>query len=76
MTYLLILGGLALAWKWGFRTVLRRALILLALPVLHVHFLRKAENPLAFQAWTLAVLLVLGIFAARRVYHRIRSVRF
>ena len=75
MTYGLILLFLLLAWKWRLRDLIKRLLILASLPVLHVHFLKKAENPLAFQAWTLAVILVLAILATLRMVRWLRSFR-
>jgi hypothetical protein len=75
MTYLLILGVLALVWFWGFRVVIRRLLVLLGIPILHVHFLRKAEDPLAFQAWTLLVLAALLLWGAVRLFRYLRSLR-
>jgi hypothetical protein len=75
MTYLLILGVLALVWFWGFRVVIRRLLVLLAIPILHVHYLRKAEDPLAFQAWTLLVLAALLLWGAVRLFRYFRSLR-
>jgi hypothetical protein len=75
MTYLLILGVLALVWFWGFRVVIRRLLVLLAIPILHLHYLRKAEDPLAFQAWTLLVLAALLLWGAVRLFRYFRSFR-
>jgi hypothetical protein len=75
MTYLLILGVLALVWFWGFRVVIRRLLVLLAIPIMHVHYLRKAEDPLAFQAWTLLVLAALLLWGAVRLFRYFRSLR-
>ncbi len=75
ITYGLILLFLLLAWKWRLRDLIKRLLILASLPVLHVHFLKKAENPLAFQAWTLTVILVIAILAALRMVRWHRSFR-
>lgn len=75
MTYLLILGVLALVWFWGFRVLIRRVLVLLAIPILHVHYLRKAEDPLAFQAWTLLVIAALLIWGTVRLFRYFRSLR-
>ena len=52
MGYFLVLLLLVLAWKWRIRDLIKGLLILTAIPVLHVHFLNKAENPLVFQART------------------------
>jgi hypothetical protein len=76
MAYVLILSLLLLAWKWRLRDLVKRLLILAALPILHVHFLRKAENPLAFQAWTLVVLCLLAAFGLYRAIRWIRSQQF
>ncbi len=75
MTYGLILLFLLLVWKWRLRDLIKRLLILASLPVLHVHFLKKAENPLVFQAWTLAVILVLAILGTLRMVRWLRSFR-
>jgi hypothetical protein len=72
----MILALLLLAWKWRLRDLVKRGLILVAIPVLHLYFLRRAENPLAFQAWTLAVLcglLALGVYRAVRWFRSLRS---
>lgn len=53
---------LILAWRWRIRDLIKRVLIVLLVPVLHVYFLRRAENPIAFQQWTLVVVGVLFLF--------------
>jgi hypothetical protein len=40
----LVLLLLVLAWKWRIRDLIKGLLILTAIPVLHVHFLNKAEK--------------------------------
>jgi hypothetical protein len=75
MVYLVILVILMLAWKWRLRDLIKRLLILAAIPVLHVHFLKKAENPLAFQAWTLLALAVLAAYGVYRTVRWVRSLR-
>ena len=75
MVYLVILVILMLAWKWRLRDLIKRLLILAAIPVLHVHFLNKAENPLAFQAWTLLALAVLAAYGVYRTVRWVRSLR-
>jgi hypothetical protein len=75
MSYLLILGLLVLIVKWGFRNLLKRALLMVAVPVLHVHYLRQSENPLAFQGWTLVGVAALLLWTGVRVYRYLRSLR-
>ena len=75
MTYGLILLVLLLAWKWRIRDLIKRLLILASLPVLHVHFLKKAENPLAFQAWTLVVICLIAFLGVLRMVRWLRSFR-
>ena len=75
MVYLVILVILMLAWKWRLRDLIKRLLILAAIPVLHVQFLKKAENPLAFQAWTLLALAVLAAYGVYRTVRWVRSLR-
>ena len=75
MIYLVVLVILMLAWKWRLRDLIKRLLILAAIPVLHVHFLKKAENPLAFQAWTLLALAVLAAYGVYRTVRWVRSLR-
>jgi hypothetical protein len=72
MTYLFTLFILFLLWRWRIRDLIKRAIILLSIPVLHMHFLKKAENPLAFQAWTLAGLALLVSVIVYRLVARIR----
>jgi hypothetical protein len=75
MVYLLVLLFLVLAWKWRIRDLIKRLLILAAIPVLHVHFLNKAKNPLVFQAWTLLVLLLLAVYGVYRAVRWVREIR-
>ena len=72
MTYILVLFVLMLLWKWRIRDLIKRALILLSIPFLHMHFLQKAENPLAFQAWSLLGLVVFLAVLAYRFLVRLR----
>ncbi len=72
MTYLLTLFILFLLWRWRIRDLIKRTIILLSIPVLHMHFLKKAENPLAFQAWTLVGLALLVSVIVYRLVARIR----
>ncbi len=66
MTYLIILFILVLLWRTRIRDLIKRVLILLSIPFLHVHFLKQSENPLVFQAWTLlGIVVILGIFLFR-----------
>jgi hypothetical protein len=66
---------LMLAWKWRIRDLIKRLLILAAIPVLHVHFLNKAENPLVFQGWTMLVLVILAAYGVYRTVRWVRSLR-
>jgi len=75
MIYLVVLVILMLAWKWRLRDLIKRLLILAAIPVLHVQFLKKAENPLVFQAWTLLALAVLAAYGVYRTVRWVRSFR-
>ena len=75
MVYLFVLLFLALAWKWRIRDLIKRLLILAAIPLLHVHFLNKAENPLVFQAWTLFGLLLLAVYGVYRAVKWAREIR-
>ena len=74
MVYLLVMLFLVLAWKWRIRVLIKRLLILAAIPVLHVHFLNKATNPLVFQAWTLLALLLLAAYGVYRAVKRVREI--
>ena len=75
MVYLMTLIILMLVWKWRFRDLIKRLLILAAIPVLHVHFLNKAENPLVFQAWTMIVVVILAAYGLYRAVRWVRSLR-
>jgi hypothetical protein len=55
--------------------LIKRLLILAAIPVLHVHFLNKAENPLVFQGWTMLVLVILAAYGVYRTVRWVRSLR-
>ena len=72
MTYLLTLFILFLLWRWRIRDLIKRAIILLSIPVLHMHYLKKAESPLAFQAWTLVGLTLLVSVVFYRLVAKIR----
>ena len=75
MVYLLVLLFLVLAWKWRIRDLINRLLILAAIPVLHVHFMNKAENPLVFQAWTFLVLFLLAGYGVYRAVKWVKEIR-
>lgn len=75
MVYLVILVILMLAWKWRLRDLIKRLLILAAIPVLHIQFLKKAEDPLVFQEWTLLALAVLAAYGVYRTVRWVRSLR-
>jgi hypothetical protein len=75
MVYLMTLIILMLAWKWRIRDLIKRLLILASIPVLHVHFLNKAENPLVFQGWTMLVLVILAAYGVYRTVRWVRSLR-
>jgi hypothetical protein len=72
MSYILVLFVLMLLWKWRIRDLIKRALILFSIPFLHMHFLQKAENPLAFQSWSLLGLVVFLVVFAYRLRVRLR----
>ena len=76
MVYLFVLLFLVLAWKWRIRDLIKRMLILATIPLLHVHFLNKAENPLVFQAWTLFALLLLAVYGVYRAVKWVKEIRF
>ena len=75
MVYLVILVILMLAWKRRLRDLIKRLLILAAIPVLHIQFLKKAEDPLVFQEWTLLALAVLAAYGVYRTVRWVRSFR-
>ena len=75
MVYGLVLLFLFLAWKWRIRDLLKRIIILAALPFVHLYFLNRAENPLAFQAWTIFFLLILLVLLGYRLFKWFRGLR-
>jgi hypothetical protein len=59
---------LILAWRWRLRDLIKRVLIVFLVPILHLYFLNKATNPIAFQQWTFVIIGILSVLCLVKLF--------
>ncbi len=70
----LVILLLFLAWRWRIRDLIKRVLIVLLIPFLHQYFLKRSEDPLVFQQWTLVVIGVVLLFCLMKAISWVKNI--